>query len=69
MESLLRAQEVAKLLGLRPSTVYALVQRGELPHVRIGGGKRRHVIRFRQSDLEVWIQERTVPAKTSRVRK
>jgi excisionase family DNA binding protein len=33
--SLLSVRQVAKLLGVCRATVYALCQRGELPHLRI----------------------------------
>jgi len=33
--SLLSVRQVAKLLGVCPATVYALCDRGELPHFRI----------------------------------
>lgn len=59
METLLRAQEVAKILSVRPSTVYDLAHRGVLRCVRIAQGKRRSLIRFRPSDLERLLKERT----------
>ena len=56
MESLLRAIEVAKILNVRPSTVYDLAHRGVIPHIRIARGSRRSLIRFRHSDLERLIE-------------
>lgn len=49
---LLTVEEVAALLQLRPSTVYALCHRGDLPHVRLSQGRKRSLIRFRRSDIE-----------------
>lgn len=46
MEHLLRITEVADRLGLGRTTVYALIQRGDLASVRIGGSRR-----VRESDL------------------
>lgn len=63
MESLLRATEVARILNIRPSTVYDLAHRGVLRHIRIVQGRRRSLIRFRLSDLEQLLDARTVPAK------
>jgi excisionase family DNA binding protein len=37
---LLKADELAKRWGLHRATVYRLVQRGELPALRIGGSIR-----------------------------
>jgi excisionase family DNA binding protein len=51
---LLRAREVAVLLGLGRSKVYEMLQAGELPTVRIGSA-----VRVPKKLLEQWIQERT----------
>jgi excisionase family DNA binding protein len=51
---LLRAGEVAKLLGLGRSTVFALLAAGELPVVRIGRS-----VRVPRGALERWVDERT----------
>ena len=60
MDSLLRAQDIARILNVRPSTIYSLVHRGIIPHIRIAQGSRRSLIRFRASDLEELLRERTV---------
>lgn len=50
---LLKVPQIADLLGVRPRTVYDLVQRNSLPFVfKIGGS-----IRARPEDLEAWIAE------------
>ena len=54
---LLRASEVASLLGLGRSTVFALLADGELPIVRIGRS-----VRVPRAALERWIDEQTYPA-------
>jgi excisionase family DNA binding protein len=41
-ERLLTVREVAARLGVCRATVYAMVERGELPHVRISGAVRVH---------------------------
>ena len=56
---LLTAQQVAQILNVRPSTVYALCRRRELPHVRVAEGSRRALIRFRADDIETLIRDRT----------
>ncbi len=53
---LLRAGEVAKLLGLGRSTVFALLAGGELPVIRIGRS-----VRVPRVALEHWIDQRTDP--------
>ena len=51
---LLRSGEVAKLLGLGRSTVFAMLAAGELPVVRIGRS-----VRVPRVALERWVDERT----------
>jgi len=51
---LLRAGEVARLLGLGRSSVFALLAAGELPVVRIG-----RCVRVPRIALERWIDDRT----------
>jgi len=51
---LLKAPEVAKLLGLGRSKVFAMVAAGELPVVRIGRS-----VRIPRHALEAWIREQT----------
>jgi excisionase family DNA binding protein len=51
---LLRVEDVAKLLGIARSTVYALIADGELPVVRIG-----RVTRVSRHALIGWIEEHT----------
>ena len=51
---LLNAQEVAAALNMGLSTVYMLVERGELPSIRIGRS-----VRIRPEDLEKFIESKT----------
>lgn len=44
----LTVKEVAQYLGMKTSTVYALVP--EIPHYRIG-----NLIRFRKEDIDAWM--------------
>ena len=61
METLLRAKQVAEILNIRVSTVYALAHRGAIPYVRVAKGSRRPLIRFRASDLEKLLTTHTIP--------
>jgi excisionase family DNA binding protein len=51
-QPLLSVREAARLLSISVRTVYALVERGELPAVRIGDQ-----IRFVPSVLETWLAD------------
>ena len=54
-EPLLKARDVADLLGLEVGTVLDYFERGELPGFRIGGRVGRPV-RFRLSEIEEWLE-------------
>ena len=58
-------EEAAEQLNVKPGTIYDWTYRGVLPHVRIQAGSRRAVIRFRPSDLERFIAERSVEERRS----
>jgi excisionase family DNA binding protein len=59
MESLLRPQDVARILAIKLSTAYLLMQRGDIPSVRIG-----RVVRVRPGDLEWFIGQHTKKGDT-----
>ncbi len=50
---LLRPGEAAETLGLGRATVYTMIRRGELPHVRIGDS-----VRIPTEALHKWIQNK-----------
>jgi excisionase family DNA binding protein len=50
LPEVLLVSEVAELLRVHPSTVYALCDRGELPFVRVSGA-----IRIQPDDLEAYV--------------
>lgn len=53
-DSLLNIQQVADYLQLNHSTVYQWAQQGRLPAIKLGGRWR-----FRQADLDAWIETQT----------
>jgi excisionase family DNA binding protein len=53
LSRLLNAQDVATALQMGLSTVYQLVERGELPSIRIGRS-----VRIRPEDLEKFIESK-----------
>lgn len=58
-EGLISAHHVARLLGVKVTTVYAAANSGKLPSVRLWEGRRRPLLRFRRQDIENFLQERT----------
>lgn len=55
---LLTVRQVAERLGVSAATVYVLVARGELAHVRVS-----NAIRVAPADLEAFIAAKTIEGK------
>jgi len=51
-EQILTIKEVADFLKLTEKTAYRLVAEGKLPGFKVGGSWR-----FKQSDIDAWIEE------------
>lgn len=49
-EEVLTAKDLARYLRCHVSTLYRLVNRGEIPHFRLGSD-----IRFRRSAIDKWL--------------
>jgi len=60
LEPLLTAEEVAPILRVRPATVYEAAANGRIPCVRLWEGRKRGLVRFRRSDIENLIRQRSV---------
>ena len=60
-DELLTYSGAAALLGLKLGTLYSMVARREIPHVRLGP----RLVRFSRCALTAWIGERTVSAGCS----
>jgi excisionase family DNA binding protein len=58
VQRLLTADDVAAILDVPRSLVYALVRRGELPAIRVG----ERYVRFRAEAIERWIEGREASA-------
>ena len=53
MERMLNSAEIADVLGMSVSTIRKWVHYGYIPHVKLG-----RAVRFREKDVEAWIEER-----------
>jgi excisionase family DNA binding protein len=62
MERLLTADDVAELLQVRRSWVYAEARAGRIPHIRLGRYRR-----FDTKQVEAWIESRETSALVSRL--
>jgi excisionase family DNA binding protein len=56
---LLKSEEVARILQVSKAYAYVLMNRGEIPAVRIG-----KIVRVRLEDLERYINEKTAQNET-----
>ena len=54
--------EAAAYLGIPRSTLYSLVARRRVPHIRLG----RRFVRFPVVELERWLRDRVVPEESPR---
>ena len=61
-DALLTPRQVADLLNIKVKTVYAAASDGRLPVVRLWRGARKTHVRFRRSDIERLLRDRTVRA-------
>ena len=53
LDSLLSAEEVARIVGVRVDYIWALCRADEIPHLRFG-----RVKRFRRSAIAEWLERR-----------
>jgi len=65
IESLLTVSQVAAICRLKRATIYRAVSENLIPAVVLWKGRRRRVVRFRRTDIEAFIRERSVPAGES----
>ena len=54
MCELLTTKEIAKYLRLRPETILRMVNKGEIPAIRIGGR-----FRFDKAQIDEWLRSRS----------
>jgi excisionase family DNA binding protein len=59
--SLVGYEDAARFLCMPLGTVYSLVSKGQVPHIRIS----RRLVRFDLGELRAWIDARRVPAKAA----
>ncbi len=64
-DRLLTTREVAAFLGMSPESVLRRYRRGELPGYRLSS----NVLRFRESEIEAWLEECLRPGRPIGLRK
>ncbi len=58
-DEMLTYRDAAAKLGLKIGTIYSMVARREIPHVRLGP----RLVRFSRVALDTWLGERSVTSK------
>lgn len=56
MEDKIRYRAAAAFIGVPLSTLYSMVCRKQIPHIRLGG----RLVVFSRAELETWMNERRV---------
>jgi excisionase family DNA binding protein len=55
-DEILTVPEVAEYLKMSKAKVYLLVQKGEIPHIKLGRN-----VRIKLTDLNEWLNSRYIP--------
>ena len=61
MEQLLTIKDLCERFRVSPSVIYEKVTNKEIPHIRLGTGPKAP-IRFREKDIDAWIESLKVGA-------
>jgi len=56
----LRPREAARVLGVSTRTLWTWTKTGHVPHVRVGGGKRKTTL-YPVAELRAWLARNAAP--------
>jgi excisionase family DNA binding protein len=56
---LLNSKTVCELLDISAATLSRMVRMNRIPYVLLGTGRRKLIVRFREAELEAWVERRT----------
>jgi excisionase family DNA binding protein len=60
MEKLLTVRQVAELTTLAPSSIYALITKQAIPHIKLGSR-----VVFSQAEIENWVSTKSKPTMST----
>lgn len=67
-ETLMTVETLRKRLAISRATVYAMVDSGEIEHIRIGAGPgKRGTIRFSEAMIQRFLDRKTFGSKAARM--
>jgi excisionase family DNA binding protein len=59
MKPLLNSKAVCQLLGISPAVLSRWVHANKIPYVQLTAGKKKLVVRFKENELEAWLDRRS----------
>ena len=59
MKPLLNSKAVCELLGISAATLSRMLRTNRIPYVLLGTGRHKLIVRFREVDLEAWVERRS----------
>jgi excisionase family DNA binding protein len=59
VKALLNSKAVCELLGISAATLSRMVRTNRIPYVLLGTGRQKLMVRFREADLEAWVERRS----------
>ena len=62
MDNLIDIGEVARMLNVKVSTIYAWVSQGLIPHIKLN-----RLVRFSRSEVMEWVQSHRVRGRRTRL--
>lgn len=60
MDNLIDIGEVARMLGVKVSTIYAWVSQGLIPHIKLN-----RLVRFSRGEVVEWVQSHRIRGRKS----
>ena len=67
MESLLTAEEVSKILKVKVTTIYEWARMDYIPHIHLGVGRKRPLVRFSRTAVQEWLESRSKQGRPTRI--
>jgi excisionase family DNA binding protein len=59
VKPLLNSKAVCEILGIKAPTLSRMVHSNRIPFILLGTGKKKLTVRFREEELEAWLDRRS----------
>lgn len=67
IQSLWKAEHVAKRCSVQRSTVYEWCRQNYVPHIQLGTGHKKPCIRFFPEEIERWLKAKSKQGRSTRI--